>query len=144
MAKFTRSIAVDAYQIQFDAASKESAKKSIPTTSHGSHIRYSDGLFSVLVGQQHAFEGDWVVTEESGFTSIVTDENFKNDYTEVKEPVADEPVKEPAEETIPAATVVEPPAPSVPNTPPVSEPVGAPPTDPSDTHPKVEKTEDPV
>lgn len=106
MPKFTRKTEVDAYQIVFDEQSKESAKKGIPTSSHGVHIRYDEGKFSVLVGQQHAFETDWVV-KENGMDVIYTDENFKALFSEVVEVVAAEELAEGASETsVPAEAKV--------------------------------------
>ncbi len=92
MAKYSRTIEVDAYQIAFTDQEKDAAKKGIPTRAHGGYIRYDEGKYSVLVGQQHAFEGDWVVGS-NGFLTIYSDENFKKDFTEVPE-VVETPAEE--------------------------------------------------
>lgn len=90
MSKYTRQIEVEAYQIQFTDKDKNVAKKGLPVNSHGTTIRYDEGLFSVLIGTKHAFEGDWVVVE-GGQTSIYTDEAFKALFTEKTEPAVAEP-----------------------------------------------------
>lgn len=82
--KYVRPVFAEAFQVEFSEADKASAQKYIPTTAHGSTIRYQDGEFSVLIHlgdkEQHAKEGDWVVTEETGKKFIMSDEEFEENY----------------------------------------------------------------
>lgn len=65
MGKYLRAVLASAYQVSFSDPDKDSAKKGIPTTSHGSHIKFENGEFSVLIhlgdDAKLAKEGDWVV-----------------------------------------------------------------------------------
>lgn len=90
MSTYTRQIQVDAYQIEFTDNDKNVAKKGLPVNSHGTTIRYDEGLFSVLIGTKHAYESDWVVVE-GGQTFIYTDEAFNALFTEKSEPAVAEP-----------------------------------------------------
>ena len=89
MGKYVRPLLADAEQIQFTEADKESAKKGIPITAYGAHIKHEDGEFSVLihVGEDAklAKEGDWFVTEEGGRKLILSDDKFKDIYQEWSE-----------------------------------------------------------
>lgn len=99
MGKYVRAEHVDAYQIEFSDADKESAKKGLAVSSHGSHIKHEDGVFSVLIhlgdDAKQAKEGEWVVTEKSGNKRIETDEDFGSNYFERDE---DEDDEDPGEE----------------------------------------------
>lgn len=109
MGKYLRAVLASAYQVSFSDSDKDSAKKGIPTTSHGSHIKFEGGEFSVMIhlgdDAKLAKEGDWVVEEEGGRKLIVSAEDFPDiyeEYDEVDEDMKAEPPKalEP-EQTIP-------------------------------------------
>lgn len=99
MARYKHSVEAEAYQVYFSERDKEIAKKGLPAYSHGTTIRYDEGQYSVLVGSKHAYEGEWVVTE-NGQVSILGDESFKKEYTEIPDapavPAAD-PAQNPAD-----------------------------------------------
>lgn len=84
MGKYFREQKAEAYQIEFTSEDKEKAKKGIPVSSHGSHIKCDGEEFSVLIhlgdDAKLAKEGDWVVTEDGGRKIIVSDEVFQETY----------------------------------------------------------------
>jgi hypothetical protein len=136
MAKYTRTEEVDAEQVSIQDSDKASAKKGLPTTTGGGAVRYELGedvegkpkdFYTVSfpkVGRQ-ASEGDWVVTDSHGQTTIVTNDAFGKIY----KAVADQP--KPA----PAPAVATPPAHPVPPVqhpiPPAQPPVAPPPAQPT-------------
>ena len=88
MPKFSKTIIVDADQVDFADKDKEIAKRGLPVATHGDHLRHEDGVYSVFVhlGEdgKRANEGDWIVVE-NGKKSIVPDEEFKKTYVPYEE-----------------------------------------------------------
>jgi hypothetical protein len=89
MGRYIRAAYVDdAYQVKFSEADKEEAKKGLAVSSHGSHIKHEDGVFSVFIhlgedGKQ-VKEGDWVVTEGQK-SYVVSADDFDENFQEIEE-----------------------------------------------------------
>lgn len=89
MARYVRAAFIDhAYQVKFTDEQKEEAKKGLAVSSHGSHIKHDDGVFSVFIhlgddGKQ-VKEGEWVVREGSN-SYVVSEDDFEEKFQEVDE-----------------------------------------------------------